>query len=280
MNIASSLFEKGALFGKIFFVIALLFLSYMNTNTSFIEKEPKKFINECVILGAGAALTFAVVGISRGMSVMNILSICFSAFLIFFIFNVLAEISGANDFSPTTTESSSKLTTTFQKYKKVIGICVSVYLGLMFVLALVVHDLPGIAAKSSVSGPQLAIEAFLFGLINALAIVYALKNRGASDTTIATTTITMFVIFALTHVALQSGGFYTHLLAVESDADGDVLMDEHVPGEGTPLGEYDVENPSQIAGTGDEEVEKALEEAKQLLSNANPSSPSDTTRTD
>lgn len=276
MHIASSLFEKGALFGKIFFVIALLFLSYMNTNTSFIEKEPKKFINECVILGAGAALTFAVVGISRGMSMMSILSICFSAFLIFFIFNVLAEISGANDFSPTHTESSSKLTTTFQKYKKVIGICVSIYLGLMLVLAILVHDLPGIVAKSSVSGPQLAIEAFLFGLINALAIVYALKNRGASDTTIATTTITMFVIFALTHVALQSGGFYTHLLAVES---GGAPTDEHVPGEGTPLGDEGLYDGEKLTST-DEAVEQALEEAKQVLSHSNASLPSDTTHTD
>lgn len=214
MTVASKLFESGTIIGKVALLISVLFLSYMNTNTGFLEKEPKKFLNECVLIGAGAAVPFTLIAMSRGVGVFESLSLGFTAFLLFFIFNLLAEFSGMNQIlSHDAKNASEKLQAQAKTLKQYILGVGGFFLIVMGILAFgLVRDLPGPSSYM-----VLFVEAFIFGACNALATVYSLKNRGADNKEIIKATIAMFFVFGFGHIALQSGGFYEHLFHLPTE---------------------------------------------------------------
>lgn len=209
MNISAKGFDAILLVTKLVVVVTLLALSYVNTNTEFIQKEPKKFLNECIIIGAAAALSIFIIFLSRaGMGhLLGGLSISFTAFLLFFVLNLLSEYSGLNQVMSSPDKADEKVKGQFDKYKKQALIAGAVIGGLLLFLAVIVRS-----GEPPFTWGQIFMEGLLFGSINAGAMTYAAKNRGDSDKKIGTMFAASTVGLFGFHLLLQGGGFYRSII--------------------------------------------------------------------
>lgn len=90
-------FERAILIAKLLFLIILLILAYVNSDTSHISQRPQKFLTESITTGAMTIPPLIVFSLFRkNFNVQDLLNAAFLLFLIFFIFNVLLEFSSLN----------------------------------------------------------------------------------------------------------------------------------------------------------------------------------------
>ena len=137
----------------------------------------------------------------------RLVSIGLMSFLIFFVLDVLMELSGVNQ----AFVNPSTLNPKMKKEEKALTSKVSLFTGLAIIIIML-----GLAAWNSYTSldpaiplPQLAMEAGVFGFLNALPTIILSVNRGEKNPNkIAKSTLGTFGALVGGHVLLQAGGFY------------------------------------------------------------------------
>jgi Ca2+/Na+ antiporter len=212
-------FETGVFGSKIVLIILLMILSFVNADVSFIKDKPRMFLFESVVVGLSAGVPFTYIALNRGKELGDAVSLGVTAFLIFFLFHVVMEFSGENHAmtdKATLTTSEQKQQDIVEKVTKlkatkwIIGAIVV----FMVILALTVHDV-------SIGVATMMKEAFVMAICGALPTIMIARDRDEKDgKKIAADFFTYFGAFFAGHVALQMGGFYTHLFLPKPDEDG------------------------------------------------------------
>ena len=214
-------FETGVFASKIILIILLLILSFVNADVSFVQKKPRMFLFESVVVGLSAGVPFTYIALNRGKEIGDAISLGVTAFLIFFLFHVVMEFSGQNQ----AMIDKEKLTTTEQKQQAVVEKVtklkatkwiIGAVIVVMILLALTVHDV-------SIGVGTMLKEALLMATCGALPTVMIAKDRDEKDgKKIAIDFFTYFGAFFAGHVALQMGGFYTHLFLPKANENGPI----------------------------------------------------------
>lgn len=183
-------FTYGTIASKILILLLLIVFSYVHVNPAFISKKPRTFLTESILTGAAVALPAVWILHNRGMPWMSTISVGVSAFMIFYLYAIFSEFSGANE----ATDKYAKNGVT-QWIVIIIGI-------IMLTLSLVVHDFtPGFGT--------IFMETMVIGLSGASLELYKAYNRGHTD--YVAKFVKMFGLISLTHIILQFGGLYTQL---------------------------------------------------------------------
>ena len=210
-------FEVGVLLSKFVIIFTLLILSYTNADNYFVSKHPKAFLSESMFVGATAAVSTILLGLSRGNNLIQLLNGIFIAFLLFFVFNVLMEFSGMNNYDTRNiytddSEIEKKLDDTiFSKYG--LGF-VAISTAIMIGLASHVKekDKTGVIVKdTNLSRGRLALETLLFGFINASPVLAIASNRGADFNETMVPFGKGFLMYSGLYVLLEKGGFWNNI---------------------------------------------------------------------
>jgi hypothetical protein len=209
-------FEGGILGSKVLIMGMLFILSLVNAYTKFISSQPRKFLTEAALVGLASAISFAFIGAARGVEVGNMINVSVLAFLVFFVFHILMEMSGFNQGAI----DPSKLGGNMQKQQKALStapvkLIVVLVLGILAILALFKRDFTTLGdSLYPLSIVQLGLEGVVFGVLNALPTVMIELDRGVkSGKKIATDTGLMAGGFFAGHILLQMGGFYSSAFA-------------------------------------------------------------------
>jgi hypothetical protein len=212
-------FETGVFGSKIALIILLMILSFVNADVSFIKEKPRMFLFESIVVGLSAGVPFTYIALNRGKELGDAISLGVTAFLIFFLFHVVMEFSGQNQ----AMIDKSELTAAQQKQQAVVEKVtklkatkwiIGAVVVLMIVLALAVHDV-------DIGVGTMMKEALLMATCGALPTIMIARDRDEKDgKKIATDFFTYFGMFFAGHIALQMGGFYTHLFMKKLDEDG------------------------------------------------------------
>ena len=212
-------FETGVFGSKIALIILLLILSFVNADVSFVKTKPRMFLFESVVVGLSAGVPFTYIALNRGKELGDAVSLGVTAFLIFFLFHVVMEFSGQNH----AMIDKSTLTTAEQKQQAVVEKVtklkatkwiIGAIIVCMILLALVVHDI-------DIGVGTMMKEALLMATCGALPTIMIARDRDEKDgKKIALDFFTYFGMFFAGHIALQMGGFYTHLFLPKLDEDG------------------------------------------------------------
>jgi len=209
-------FETGVFGSKIALIILLMILSFVNADVSFIKDKPRMFLFESVVVGLSAGVPFTYIALNRGKELGDAVSLGVTAFLIFFLFHVVMEFSGQNQ----AMIDKTQLTKTEQKQQAVVEKVtklkatkwiIGTIIALMTLLSLVVHDV-------SIGVSTMMKEAFVMAICGALPTIMIARDRDEKDgKKIAVDFFTYFGMFFAGHIALQMGGFYTHLFLPKQD---------------------------------------------------------------
>lgn len=209
-------FETGVFGSKIALIILLLVLSFVNADVSFVKEKPRMFLFESVVVGLSAGVPFTYIAMNRGKELGDAVSLGITAFLIFFLFHVVMEFSGQNQ----AMIDKSQLTKTQQKQQDVVEKVtklkatkwiIGAIIVFMILLAMFVHDV-------DVGVGTIMKEALLMATCGALPTIMIARDRDEKDgKKIAIDFFTYFGMFFAGHVALQLGGFYTHLFMSKAD---------------------------------------------------------------
>lgn len=212
-------FETGVFGSKIVLIILLMVLSFVNADVSFIKEKPRMFLFESVVVGLSAGVPFTYIALNRGKDFGDAASLGVTAFLIFFLFHVVMEFSGQNQ----AMIDKTQLTTAEQKQQAVVEKVtklkatkwiIGAVIVTMILLALTVHDV-------DIGVGTMMKEALVMAICGALPTIMIARDRDEKDgKKIAIDFFTYFGMFFAGHIALQMGGFYTHLFLPKLDEDG------------------------------------------------------------
>jgi hypothetical protein len=207
---SENLFNGGILGSKILIMVLLFILSLVNAYTKFITSKPRKFLVEGVLVGLGAALSFLFIAATRGVDALPMFNVSALAFLVFFVFHILMEMSGFNQGAL----DPSKLGGKMQKQQKVLtskpvmGILVIIG-AIMVVIAAINWDFTN-TSDYPISPLKLGLEGLVVAVLNALPTVMIAIDRGEKNAKkIAKDTGIMGAAFFGGHILLQAGGFYS-----------------------------------------------------------------------
>ena len=209
-------FEMGIFGSKIALIILLMVLSFVNADVSFIKDKPRMFLFESIVVGLSAGVPFTYIALNRGKELGDAVSLGVTAFLVFFLFHVVMEFSGQNQ----AMIDKSELTTAQQKQQAVVEKVtklkatkwiIGAIVVFMIILALAVRDV-------DIGVGTMIKEALLMATCGALPTIMIARNRDEKDgKKIAIDFFTYFGAFFAGHIALQMGGFYTHLFLPKQD---------------------------------------------------------------
>jgi hypothetical protein len=234
-----SAFQLLTLLTKAFGIIFLLAMSYVNAHGQFIGREPQKFMTESLLVGGLTAIAFGTIALSRGQGVTGALGTAITALLVFFVFNVVMEMSGFNQHLAEPEKLSEHEKANIKKVDTPFKAVMFVIVFVGAVLAVYTWD------RSNVTIPKLVGEASLVGLMNAGPAIYIGINRSEDPTKptdkekkkIMDDAVLFFMLFFVLHVGLQLGGFYTQIFkpveAVEAPAEA-VEAPAEAPANNTP----------------------------------------------
>lgn len=210
------MFHIGIFGSKIALIFLLIILSFINADVSFIKDKPRAFLGESIVVGLSAAVPFMFIALNRGKEIGDAASLAVTAFLIFFLFHIVMEFSGANKMSTetgtlTNAQQAQQKVANIITHFKVTKIIIGAVLGIMLLLAVSVMDL----------GPGMNIvikEGFVMAICGALPIIMIARDRDEKDSRkVLLDFFTYFGAFFIGHIILQLGGFYTHMLLPKSD---------------------------------------------------------------
>lgn len=210
--------EKGGLLVlslKGLFAAALIGLALFDRNTGFIKEHPELVIGEALVVGAGSAAAFYLIGKNRGIpDQATLVKVCGFAFLVFFGVHFLLELSGFNEIEETT--GSKKLAAATDRAKKS---AFSKVLAFLVVLLLIMFTLCGWDSPFTGATPAASTwkvpgfkgfmgEGFFFALFSALPFIMIVKDRGGHTGEAVKEFFKYFFLFYAGHFSLQYGGLY------------------------------------------------------------------------
>jgi hypothetical protein len=206
---AEAIFEGGVLVSKFAMLIGLLVISFINCDVAFLSTHPQSFLGECVMIGMSAVASTALLGSMRGANVGKIIQGMFIAFLVFFIFHLLMEMSGMNNVE---TRNINKVDESQQKFldktvlsKYTIG-AIGIGGAIMTLLSTKVEGLKNHSSKRN------AVEGCLFALINSIPAYFITKNRGEESHGAVVSMLKTSVLYGGVYLVLQNGGFFDHIM--------------------------------------------------------------------
>ena len=191
MDTSRTVFKGTLVLSKVILISLLLVYSYRNVYTEFIVANPKKFLNESIILGAITSIPMTMLLLVRYGGFTIPLGIAVVTFMSFFFTNVIMEMSGQNAIT------YSDLGTELPVFKK----SLSALAIPLVAMAYFIFD----------TGPGLGIvlfESVIFGIAGTIPAVIASKNRGKPLST--NNIMGHFLLFGFSQFILQLGGFYTY----------------------------------------------------------------------
>jgi hypothetical protein len=206
-SLSRKVFQRGFIISKISLITILLVYAYKNLYINFISKEPKKFLNESLLLGSTLSSSLLVILFFRNASTSFSLNVALISFMTFFFINVLMEISGQNLINNSDTKSLTDVQKTQLGHINIIK-QLDVFKGSVFVLGIILISL---ALLNRDMGPGLSIllfESVLFGVVGLIPGIYLSKNRGQKVNN--NVLVKHFVLFAFVHIICQLGGLYTY----------------------------------------------------------------------
>ena len=190
-------------FGKFALLALLLTGAFVNGHKSYIQKNPRKFMWDSFTVGALSAVAIVLIAMMRGRPDLAI-NLAFVSFFLFFTYNVFRELSGFNDVL-----EKEKLSQLEQKETRVMKWPT----GAIFLIGCIV--LSYMAWKAKVPHPMgrgsLFAEAAVLGAFTAAAEMLVARNHGLHFDGIVSTGLVNFSMFAVAHLVLQWGGFYSHV---------------------------------------------------------------------
>jgi len=185
-----TIFAYSTLFVKIVLLLGLIVFSYMKSDTSFINTNPRLFISESILSGLLISGPVAWILHNRGIPWMETISPAIISFLLFYLFHVFMELSGYNE------EVGNKDTSKLFKWGTTITMLT------LLLISLLIHDFtPGFGT--------ILLETFVIALSGALFEVYKAYNRGHTD--YIQKFVKMFGLIASTNLILQFGGVYSKI---------------------------------------------------------------------
>jgi len=199
-------------FLKIVFVAVFGVLAATTRDVTQIKKKGLGLlVAEAVVVGAGAAASFAAVGWNRKFtgSWSKLLGISFG---VFFVLHFLFELSGFNEISSTASTGAKKFAAQETKLKKSKPALVIVGL-IMFILAmfaLCAWDAPPLAPDWHFSRNLsfFLLEPLAIGLGSALPATMITKDRDGDSKTVLKSFLFSLGLFGSGHFALQYSGLY------------------------------------------------------------------------
>lgn len=206
---ARTVFSKTIIGGKLAFVLALLILSLVNGYKDYVEKKPRKFMSDAAITGVVGALAAIFLCYTRGRQDLWPHH-ALIALMFFFMYHVCREFAGYFALTGNANRTQGQ-----EKQVKLLKLPLTIILGVaaLFVvgLAFVTRDAPefyGGVLESFSDTAAFGIETVITSLLFTLGEAYVLYNH---DELTALRTVESFGMFAVGHVLLQYGGFYTTL---------------------------------------------------------------------
>lgn len=202
------LFSAAVVFAKFSVLIFLMILSFMNGHNQYISRRPHHFVRDSFATGMATAVAVAIIAMIRGRP-DTILNLTFTAFFLFFTFNVIRELSGMNTLSkPELLSPEESKQVNLLKWP-----VVSVVLTFCVFITLV-------SLRSGISHPMgasiLVLEAVIFAVLAAVSEGYVAKNHEESKVAIARVTVANFVLVIGVHLVLQWGGFYEQIFSASA----------------------------------------------------------------
>ena len=201
---ARTVFVGGLVLSKVVLITILIVFAYRNTYTTFIQKHPRQFLNESMLLGGSTAVPVALAMIVRGYPMGNVASYGIAAFSTFFFVNVLLELSMQNKIA----HQKSTLTETEQAQASAISSVkqLAFFEGAVFIVCALMLAL-AYAVRDTGPGPGvILIESIVVGLSAMIPAVVGDRNRNVPVNLKGA--LSYFVPFAVIHVILQLGGVY------------------------------------------------------------------------
>ena len=195
------IFEGGVIAGKLLVMILLVVFAFMNYNTAFVCKKPQEFLGEAIAVGVGTAIPVIFIGLRRGASIGSVSSAAFIGFLVFFIFHILMEFSGHNEQNRT-----GALKQKLETQEKTLFIPTLVIGG---VIALILGFIAFKVQKFDMCFSEAMLEATIFGLFNAIPLVWMEYNRGETPLELTIAFFKYFFAFGAGCMVLQAGGFWS-----------------------------------------------------------------------
>jgi len=203
MATAKDAFIKTVMGGKLLLLLIFVIFSFINGYKEYVEKNPRKFMSDAVIVGVTGALAGIFMCYTRGRPDLW-MNHAFVAMLFFFFYHVTREFSGYFKIKEDVANSDSK-------FKKPLAIIAAVILGIISILVIYNHDMPdfskGIFANESTVAAFI-MEAILTTLIFTLGESVVAFNH--KELTLPFVLETM-AIYGGGHIMLQFGGFYAYL---------------------------------------------------------------------
>ena len=197
------LFEKGIISAKILFVLILVVLSYVNSQSTFISNDPKLFLTNAIIIGISCTLSFFVIGFNRHAKCMS--NILIFTFLFFFFFQVCREMSGYYAFMGEE-EATDKEKDELKRGLVPAGIILSLGSIALVVLAYIIRVKPPSNTKFS-----FIIELILFSVILSSAEIFIGTTHGNTKEESIKTGVSSFILYIIIGIVFQYGGFYENM---------------------------------------------------------------------
>jgi hypothetical protein len=197
---------------KVIFIGVFGVLAATTRDTTQIRKKGLGLlVAEAVVVGAGAALSFAFVAWNRKFagSWAKLIGI---SFVVFFGLHFLFELAGFNEISATASTGAKKFADQTTKVKKSKAALIVIGL-VMFILAmftLCAWDAPPSAPDWRLSRNLsfFVLEPLAIGLGSALPAIMLAKDRDASPTEVTKSFLFGLVLFGSGHFGLQYSGLY------------------------------------------------------------------------
>ena len=211
---ARELGPKLVTFLKVIFIGVFGVLAATTRDTTQIKKKGfGLLVAEAVVVGAGAALSFGLVGWNRrfGGSWPKLLGV---SFVVFFALHFLFELSGFNEISASASTGAKKFAGQKQKLEKSMAARVTFGL-ILFVLAMVslcAWDSPWLQETApwrlGKTRSVFILEALIIGLGSAVPAIMIVKDRGGERNEILKAFLIGLFMFGSGHFGLQYSGLY------------------------------------------------------------------------
>jgi energy-converting hydrogenase Eha subunit A len=203
------LFTKIVVGGKFGAIILFIIFSLINGHVDYIEKNPRVFMTDTILIAVTSAMASAFLTYTRGRPDLWMNHAMF-ALLLFFFYHVTKEFMGY--YALTSDEKTKSQQTQYNIIKYPVMIVVGITVALMIGLSFVVRDTPDFSTGIfSSMNPALAltIETIIVSLLMGSGESIVLFNHG--EKRLGRKALETFGLFAGAHLLLQFGGFYEAL---------------------------------------------------------------------
>lgn len=202
-------FVKTIVGSKLGLIVLFIIFSIVNGHKEYVEKNPRKFMIDSIVIGVSGALAAAFMCFTRGRTDLWV-NQAFIAMLFFFFFHVTREFAGyfAITNEKERTENEDKQ---IKVLKKPVMIITGIVVAIAVFLVIYNHDTPNYSKgifSSNGTYSAFAIELIITTLIFTIGeSIVSFNHNELTPISI----LQSLLIYGGGHILLQFGGFYAFL---------------------------------------------------------------------